>query len=83
MNVKKVERTGDGVALDTNITQELQEEGLVRDTIREIQAYRKLQNMKPGESATHRLKVSPESRMVLEKYLTELQKSTSTIIEFE
>ncbi|MEK7156254.1 MAG: isoleucine--tRNA ligase [Patescibacteria group bacterium] len=83
VNVKKVERTGDGIALDTNITQELQEEGLVRDTIREIQAFRKSQNMKPGESATHRLKVSPESRMVLEKHLAELQKSTSTIIEFE
>ncbi|MBI5457559.1 isoleucine--tRNA ligase [Candidatus Kaiserbacteria bacterium] len=83
VNVKKVERTGDGVALDTNITDELREEGLVRDTIREIQAFRKSQNMKPGESATHRLKVSPESRTILEKYLAELQKATSTIIEFE
>ena len=83
VNVKKVERAGDGIALDTNITDELKEEGLVRDTTREIQAFRKSQNMKPGESATHRLQVSPESRAILEKHLTELQKATSTIIEFE
>ncbi|MSU73878.1 isoleucine--tRNA ligase [Candidatus Kaiserbacteria bacterium] len=82
VNVRKVERTGDGVALDTNITQELREEGLVRDTIREIQAYRKAQNMKPGESTTYKLTTSPESKVVLEKHLAGIQKATSTIVEF-
>ena len=83
VNVKKVQLGGDEVALDTNITLELQEEGLVRDTIREIQAYRKAQNMKPGESTVYKLTTSPESRAVLEKNLTGIQKATSTVIEFE
>ncbi len=82
VNVKKVERTGDEVALDTNITQELQEEGLVRDTIREIQSYRKAQNLKPGESTTYKLSAVSESRRILEKNLAKIQKATNTEVEF-
>ncbi len=83
VNVKNIEVTGDEVSLDTHITQELQEEGLVRDTIREIQSFRKSENLKPGESATYRLKVSPENRAVIEQSLVKIQKATHTDIEFE
>ncbi len=83
VNVKKVQLGGDEVALDTTLTDELKQEGLVRDTIREIQAYRKVQNLKPGESTTYKLSASSENRTVLEKHLVEIQKATSTIIEFE
>ena len=81
VNVKEIEMGGE-ITLDTNITKELQEEGLVRDTIREIQAYRKAQNLKPGESTAYKLTVSPETRVVLEKNLAEIQKATSTVVEF-
>jgi len=82
VNVKKVEKKGDAVTLDTNITRELQEEGFVRDTIREIQAYRKAQNLKPGESATYTSTASAENRSIIEKNLDEIQKATNTKVEF-
>lgn len=81
VNVKTIE-VGTALSLDTNITPELQEEGLVRDTIREIQAYRKTQNLKPGEAATYKLKASSENRAILEKNLAKIQKATNTQIDF-
>ena len=81
VNVKRVV-LGKTFALDTNITDELREEGLVRDTIREIQAFRKAENLKPGEPATYKLKASSESRTIVERHLAEIQKATHTNIEF-
>lgn len=82
INVKKVEK-GKGLTLDTNLTDELKEEGFVRDTIREIQAFRKTENLKPGESATYQMQASPENRSIVEKYRDQIQKTTHTIIAFE
>ena len=83
VNVKKVERMGDDVTLDTNLTEELREEGLVRDTIREIQAYRKAQNLRPGESAAYTLKQSLENWAVIERNLEHIKNVTNTNIVFE
>ncbi len=82
VNVKQVE-VGSTLEFDTHITEDLREEGLVRDTIREIQAFRKDKNLKPGEPATYKLKTSPENRAVIEKNLAKIQKVTHTGIEFE
>ncbi len=81
INVKEVVM-GDVFLLDTNLTEELREEGLVRDTIREIQAYRKSTNLKPGELAAYKLTASSENRKVLEKHVAEIQKATHTKVEF-
>jgi len=81
VNVKRID-VGTVLAFDTNITKELREEGVVRDTIREIQAFRKIRNLKPGEAATYKLKTSPENRAVIEKHLAKIKKATNTEIEF-
>jgi isoleucyl-tRNA synthetase len=83
VNVKRVEMRGEEIVLDTTLTGELEEEGFVRDTVREIQAFRKTQNLKPGEPATYRAKVSPEDRAVIEKYREHIQKVTHTAVEFD
>ncbi|MCE9541119.1 isoleucine--tRNA ligase [Candidatus Kaiserbacteria bacterium] len=83
INVMEVRLEGAAVVLDTNITDRLREDGLVRDTVREIQAFRKTSNLKPGEPATYVLKVTPESRAAVEKSLAHIQKSTHTTVTFE
>ncbi len=83
VNVKKVDKVGKVLALDTNITNELREEGFVRDSIRKIQAFRKMQNLKPGESATYHMIASAENRIVIEKYRAQIQKATHTTIVFD
>jgi isoleucyl-tRNA synthetase len=83
VNVKGIEQKGSVVTLDTTLTDDLREEGFVRDTIREIQAYRKEQKLKPGESATYRTQVSPENRAIIEKNRAQIEKTTHTTVEFE
>jgi len=80
VNVKKV-ATGPNLGFDTDITPELKEEGFVRDTIREIQAFRKTQGMKPGQPGTYT--IPAQNRSILEKYRTEIEKATDMKLEFE
>jgi isoleucyl-tRNA synthetase len=82
VNVKKVEKQGDAVSLDITLTDELKEEGFVRDTIRAIQAFRKETGLKPGEPATYTAKVSGEERAILEKYREQIEKATNTTVLF-
>lgn len=82
LNVKNVIVTPNVLRLDTTITDDLREEGLVRDTIRSIQAFRKESGFTPGEPATYVATVSAEDRAVLEKHLDEIQKATNTTIAF-
>ncbi len=82
VNVKKVERLGDAIRLDVEITDELKEEGVVRDTIREIQAFRKEQGLKPGTSATYTFVKDEPRRSVIEKNRTKIEDTTSTMIVF-
>ncbi|MDR3570808.1 MAG: isoleucine--tRNA ligase [Candidatus Pacebacteria bacterium] len=81
VNVKRVESKGETVALDTNLTDELREEGVVRDAIREIQSFRKERGLKPGEHATYKGEFSDVQRKVIEKNLDLIQKATTTTIE--
>jgi isoleucyl-tRNA synthetase len=82
VNVKKVERLGDAIKLDVEITDELKEEGVVRDTIREIQAFRKEQGLKPGTSATYTFVKDEPRRSVIEKNRSKIEDTTSTMIVF-
>ena len=70
------------VVLDTNLTDELREEGVVRDTIREIQVYRKESGLKTGEPAIYKADFGPEQQAIVEKNLDAIQKATKTRIEF-
>jgi len=82
VNVKKIEKSGTTLSLDTMLTDELRAEGVVRDFIREVQMYRKDQKLRPGEQATYRPSVSVEHRAILEKQLQTIQKTTHTTVEF-
>ncbi|HEY6019921.1 MAG TPA: class I tRNA ligase family protein, partial [Candidatus Paceibacterota bacterium] len=59
LNVKKI-KIGSEVALDTNLTQELREEGMVRDLARKIQDWRKAQNLTISDRPTMELEVTDE-----------------------
>jgi len=81
VNVKNVEFTeGDGevsVELDTKLTPELKEEGLLRELVRTINGMRK----KAGLTLSDRVKIEykladEELKSVLSKYSSELKKST-------
>jgi isoleucyl-tRNA synthetase len=71
---------GNTLEIDTSITDALREEGIVRDTIREIQAFRKDQNLKPGDISIYRY--IGEHRAIVEKHRVEVEKATNTTIEF-
>ena len=79
VNVKTVE-SGTVFALDTTITEELREEGIVRDFIREIQADRKEQNRKPGEPASWRGSISPENSDIILANKDLIERTTHTTI---
>jgi isoleucyl-tRNA synthetase len=79
VNVKKVEKKGDAVTLDTTITPELKEEGEVRDLVRSIQQYRKEQGLKPGQQTT--FVVPEQSRVIAQKNRAFIEKTTSTTLQ--
>ena len=68
------------IELDTDITPELREEGVVRDTIRLVQDARKAANMRPGEHGSVSIAVSSEDRPTIERNLAHIQKQTNTAI---
>ena len=78
VNVKKV-ALGEDVALDTNITPELREEGVVRDTIRLVQDARKAAKMRPGEHGLVSIQVSDDIEVV-KKNLGMIEKETNTSV---
>lgn len=84
VNVKRVTQGEGDLTLDTVITAELQEEGFVRDFVREIQAFRKEQRLNPGQMAAYRItaSLSSQERAVIEKHRSEIQNITTTTIEF-
>lgn len=74
LNVKKVEKKGEVVTLDTNISEELRQEGVLREARRALQGARKIANMKPNEIATSAvLKVSTQDESILKLHIHELK----------
>jgi len=74
LNVKNIDyqiELGDEVKLDTTITEELREEGMVRDFVRQIQAKRKEAGLTPKD----KIKVYySENKEVIEKHSDQIKK---------
>lgn len=89
VNVKDVARIaglpeGFAVELDTTITPELKEEGMIREGIRAVQASRKDGGKKPGEEAKGIISSSDaELRSVLLRHIDVIQKATSSVLSVE
>lgn len=85
VNVKSVVFTNEpGIALDTTVTEDLLEEGLVREVKRLLQGARKDANLSPNDVVAVAMISAPSDEIaVLQKYTDELQAATRiTAIQF-
>ena len=83
VNVKEVihqEGLEDSVELNTEITPELQEEGMVRDIVRSIQGARKENNLALGEKGEAAISGTATELSVIEKNKEEIEQQTDTSI---
>jgi isoleucyl-tRNA synthetase len=81
LNVKAINfkaEIEDAVWLDTNLTAELQEEGMVRELIRQIQEKRKTAGLAPGEKIDLTIDTDGEGQEFLRRFETELKLGTTT-----
>ena len=79
LNIKAVEADEtleEEMWLDTELTDELREEGMVRDLVRQIQGWRKEQNMQMSDSPTYTLEGSDEEKQIAKKYKAEIVAQT-------
>ncbi|HYF13066.1 MAG TPA: class I tRNA ligase family protein [Candidatus Paceibacterota bacterium] len=80
LNVKEVvedPNINSEVELDTMLTTELREEGVVRSLVRRVQEWRKEQGLTIADRPTYTLFVSPEEKDVAEKYRKEITRETN------
>lgn len=70
------------VALNTDITPELKEEGEVRELVRAIQAARKEAGLKPGEKTTGMVNGSAEVQVLIEKHNERIAAQTDVQLSF-
>jgi isoleucyl-tRNA synthetase len=82
VNVKTIV-VGAAVELDTNITPELKEEGIMRDTMRLVQDARKEAKLHHSEHGKVTIQVPEGNRSTVEKYLVQIQKDTNTEISLQ
>ncbi len=85
LNVKKViqDKSLDAeIKLDTNITEELAEEGRVREVMRSIQEMRKEKNLNPKDKMKYEVKKDSEDAELFKKYQSEIEKATNVEIVF-
>jgi len=79
LNVKEVLEDAtltEEVVLDTTITPELKEEGMLRDIIRHIQGWRKDQGLTIADRPTYTFVGSEEEIAVIQKYRAEIMQTT-------
>ncbi len=79
VNVKVVE-VGDEIRLDTNLTDDLVEEGVARDLIRAIQDARKTEKLNPNDEI--KIVMSTDKESVVNKYM-EMIKTPTGVTEIE
>ena len=80
VNVKIVVPHGESVVLDTTLTDALKDEGMLRDVVREIQAFRKVEDLKPGEHVSSVLSAPQAQIDLLKAHAHEIEKATNTTI---
>jgi len=79
VNVKKVERDealGDEAWLDTNISEDLRLEGLLRDVLRAVQDARKKAGLAVGDRPTLTVATDAEGKKFFEQFKTEIISQT-------
>lgn len=79
VNVKEIV-FGDAIELDTNITPQLRDEGVVRDTIRLVQDARKDAKLHHSDYGEVSVQVSAANKLIVEKHLTEIERDTNAKI---
>lgn len=82
VNIKEVvfdDKISEEVLLDTTITFELKEEGILRDLIREIQSARKTANLKPQDKVSATIFAPEEIIKTAKKHEAEIKTETSVI----
>jgi isoleucyl-tRNA synthetase len=80
MNVKEVVQDGSfegEVLLDTEISEELKEEGMVRELVRKIQDLRKKKGLLPGDVATLTISTNKGGKIFIEKYAEVIKQSAT------
>jgi isoleucyl-tRNA synthetase len=77
LNVKEIKQ-GSEVALDTELTSELKEEGVVRDLVRKIQDERKTRNLHITDRPTIELALTDEEAKIAKKNMQKLLDATNT-----
>lgn len=81
VNVKDVQfgvKTS-GVFLDTQLTAELKEEGMLRELVRQIQAWRKEEGLQPGEPAALLVHASQAAETLIKKHAAVLRREAGII----
>jgi isoleucyl-tRNA synthetase len=81
VNVKEVRfESGVGVSLDTTVTEELLQEGLVREVRRLLQGARKDANLAPADSVTRAVIEAPSDEIaILKQFVGELSGATRVL----
>lgn len=75
VNVKEI-RVGEKLSLDTHITEELKQEGMVRDIIRLIQDERKKKDFVPSDMVEAYVDAGETVKHLIENFAEEIQKET-------
>ncbi len=68
VNVKEVKVLEGEIKLDTNLTEELKNEGIARDVIRGVQDARKTENLSPGDKIKLIVYASGDVRSIIESF---------------
>jgi hypothetical protein len=77
LNVKRIEKKGSTVTLDVTITEELREEGVIREVRRALQGARKVANLKPLDIAEHAVvTLATQDKDIVTTYLAQLARET-------
>jgi isoleucyl-tRNA synthetase len=80
VNVKEIifdQNIKDEIELDTTITEELKEEGILRELIRQMQDIRKKEGLKPGQMVDFYIATDLNGKNFLVKYAKEIKKSVN------
>ncbi len=79
VNVKEVifdSSIVEAVELDTNLTEELKEEGIMRDIVRAIQELRKEKGLNPSDLVGLLVEIDEKGKKVIQKFYVEISKLT-------